>query len=169
MGSGKTTLGAALARRLGWPLVDSDAQLLATTGQTARQIQAALGTAALHAAEAEALVEALAEPGERVICAAASVIENPGARAALAGPGPVVIWLRASPTVLAARFAGLPHRPIYGPDPEAVARSQARVRDPLFAALRPVVIDVDERSPAEIVEAALDGVRERLRTGGPPG
>jgi shikimate kinase len=102
-------------------------------------------------------------PGERVICAAASVIENLAARAALREPGLLVIWLQASPALLAARFASLPHRPIYGPDPEIVARDQARVRDPLFAALEPIVIDVDGRSPAEIVEAALVAVRERLR------
>jgi shikimate kinase len=169
MGSGKTTLGEALAERLGWPLVDSDAQLVASTGQTAREIRDAHGTAALHAAEADALLEALGAPGEWVICAAASVVENPGARAALAGPGLIVIWLRGSPAVLAARFADLPHHPIYGPDPEAVARDQARVQDPLFAALDPIVIDVDGRSPARIVEAALDGVRERLREEPSPG
>jgi shikimate kinase len=169
MGSGKTTLGAALAERLGWPLIDSDAQLVASTGQTAREIHDAHGTAALHAAEADALLEALAAPGGRVICAAASVIENPGARAALSEPGLIVIWLRGSPKVLAARFADLPHRPIYGPDPEAVAREQARVRDPLFAALDPIVIDVDGRSPAKVVEAALDGVRGRLREEPSPG
>jgi hypothetical protein len=46
---------------------------------------------------------------------------------------------------------------------------QARVRDPLFAVLGPIVIDVEGRSPAEIVEAALDRVRERLREQRPPG
>jgi hypothetical protein len=50
-----------------------------------------------------------------------------------------------------------------------IARDQARVRDPLFAVLGPIVIDVAGRSPAEIVEAALDRVRERLREQRPPG
>lgn len=167
MGSGKTTVGSRLAKRLGWQFVDSDVQLRESSGQTAREIRAAKGTAALHVAEAGALLGALAVPEQRVIGAAASVIEDGSARAALAGRDVIAIWLRASPGVLASRFAGGVHRPIYGPDPEAVARDQARVRDPLFASINPIAIDVDGRSPSEIVEAALEGVRERLREVGP--
>jgi shikimate kinase len=163
MGSGKTTIGSELAERLGWPFVDSDVQLRESTGRTAREIRAAQGTAALHAAEARALLDALAAPGPRVIGAAASVIEDASAREALAGPAVIAVWLRAAPAVLAERFASAAHRPIYGPDPEAVARDQARVRNPLFASINPIAVDVDHRSPPEIVEAALAAVRERLR------
>jgi shikimate kinase len=162
MGSGKSTVGGLLAKCLGWPMRDSDIQLQATTGLTAREFGQEHGTPALHEAEAAALLGALAMPGPAVIGAAASVIENPAARAALHGPRIAVVWLRGSPGVLAARFGGQPHRPIYGPEPEAVAREQAKIRDPLFASVEPITIDVDRRSPAEIVEAALDAIRERL-------
>jgi shikimate kinase len=162
MGSGKSTVGTLLAKRLGWPMLDSDEQLRAATGLTAREFGEAHGTPALHDAEAAALLAALALPGPAVIGAAASVIENPAARAALRGPRVAVVWLRGSPAVLAARFGGQPHRPIYGPDAATVAREQAQVRDPLFASIEPIAIDVDRLSPAEIVEAALDAIRERL-------
>ncbi|HLY14110.1 MAG TPA: shikimate kinase [Candidatus Limnocylindrales bacterium] len=162
MGSGKSTIGRRLARRLGWPMRDSDDQLRSLTGLTARAYGQAHGTPALHQAEAEALLAALAEPGPLVIGAAASVIENSAARAALRGPGVAVVWLRGSPAVLAARFGGGAHRPIYGPDPLAVAREQAQVREPLFASVDPITIDVDRHRPARIEEAALDGLRERL-------
>ena len=162
MGSGKSTVGALLAQRLGWPMLDSDDQLRAATGLTAREFGEAHGTAALHDAEAGALLAALERPGPAVIGAAASVIENPAARAALRGPRIAVVWLRGSPPVLAARFGGQPHRPIYGPDAEVVAREQARVRDPLFASVEPITIDVDHGSPLEIAKAALDAIRERL-------
>jgi shikimate kinase len=162
MGSGKSTVGGLLANRLGWPLRDSDDQLRASTGRTAREFGQAHGSPALHAAETAALLAALATPGPAVIGAAASVIENPAARDALRGPRIAVVWLHGSPAVLAARFGAQPHRPIYGPDPEDVAREQARIRDPLFASIEPITIDVDRRSAAEIVEASLDGIRERL-------
>ena len=162
MGSGKSTVGALLAKRLGWPLRDSDDQLGAATGLTAREFGEAHGTPSLHDAEAGALLAALAMPGPAVIGAAASVIENHAARAALRGPRIAVVWLHGSPAVLAARFGGQPHRPIYGPDPESVAREQARIRDPLFASVEPITIDVGRRSPSEIAEAALDAIRERL-------
>jgi len=166
MGSGKTTMGKALAARLGWPLVDSDVQLQRSTGLTARGFREAHGTTALHRAEAAALLEALGGPVPAIIGAAASTIEDPAARSAIGGPGIIPVWLRASPAVLAARFGRKTHRPIYGADPEAVAREQAQVRDPLFAALDPIVIEVDNRTPTESVEAALDAIRERLRRSG---
>jgi dephospho-CoA kinase len=49
MGSGKTTVGMALARRLGLPHRDSDVDLLARTGRSARAIAAADGVEALLA------------------------------------------------------------------------------------------------------------------------
>ena len=169
MGSGKTTVGKALAARLGWPLLDSDVELERSTGLTARAFREAHGTTALHRAEAAVLLEALDGPGPAIIGAAASTIEDPAARVALAGPRVIAVWLRASPVVLARRFAGKAHRPVYGADPEAVAREQARVRDPLFAALDPIVINVDDHSPAESAEAALEAIRERLPGSSPQG
>ena len=38
MGVGKTTVGRHLSERLGWNLVDSDAQVEARTGRTVREI-----------------------------------------------------------------------------------------------------------------------------------
>ncbi len=125
MGAGKTSVGGAIAARLGWPVHDSDATLLAATGRTAREIRAELGTDGLHRAEARALLDALATDESDVICAAASVIEDPAARAGLARDDVAVIWLRASPAILARRFASDDeHRPIYGPDQLEVARAR---------------------------------------------
>jgi shikimate kinase len=162
MGSGKTTVGRAIATQLGWSIRDSDAELRSTTGMTARELRESRGTAALHKAEVQALLRSLAQTDPSVICAAASVVDDPAARKELAGPGVAVIWLRASPAVLAARFASAAHRPVYGPDPEEVARSQAHKRDPHFAALHPITIDVDGCSEAEVIEVALEAVQRRL-------
>ena len=158
MGAGKTSVGRALAARLRWPVHDSDAALLEGSGWTARDIQTRLGTESLHEAEADDLVAALAGPGPSVICPAASVVENAAARTALGGRGIVVIWLRGSPAVLARRFTSGGHRPIYGADPENVARAQAAIRDPLFASLATITLDVDERTVDELVEQALRGL-----------
>ncbi len=162
MGAGKTTLGTAVAAQLGWPLHDSDADLLVETGLTARQILDREGTAALHEAEAAMLFRALAQSGPNVICPAASVVDDAAARTALAGHAVVVIWLRASPAVLARRFTSGPHRPVYGPDPEEVARARAASRNPRFEALDPITIDVDDLAPDAVVAAALVALRVRL-------
>lgn len=166
MGAGKTSVGGAIAARLGWPVHDSDATLLAATGRTAREIRAELGTDGLHRAEARALLDALATDESDVICAAASVIEDPAARAGLARDDVAVIWLRASPATLARRFASDDeHRPIYGPDQLEVARAMAARRDPLYATLARVTLDVDEAGIAAVTNSALAAL---ARLGGVP-
>src|SRR5437868_9719650 len=82
MGSGKTTIGRALAAHLGWSVSDSDEYIQRATGQTARQLLAAAGVDALHRLEAQHLLDALATAGPAVVCAAASVVDDEACRRA---------------------------------------------------------------------------------------
>ena len=164
MGSGKTTIGARLAERLGWPFRDSDAELQAQTGRTVRVLRDEAGVEAMHALEAQQLLDALAISTVSVVAAAASVIEVAECRAALSRPGIVVVWLRGSADVLASRFAREAHRPAYGDDPATFLADQATRREPLFAGLHPVVVDVDRDDPATLVERI---VRAIASTAGP--
>jgi shikimate kinase len=154
MGSGKTTIGKLLAKRLGRPFRDSDTGIEERTGRTVRELQEELGDERMHEIEAEELLETLrAEPC--VIGAAASTIESDACRAALREPGVVVVWLRGSPVLLASRFDSSRHRPRFGSDVEAFLRDQASLRDPLFESVEPVTIDIDHRAPPEIVAEIL--------------
>jgi shikimate kinase len=158
MGSGKTTIGRRLAQRLGWTWRDSDADIEALTGSTVRQLRDREGVAAMHGREAAQLLEALAAPACSVISAAASVVDVPACRAALTAPGIAVLWLRATPELLAERFESGRHRPAYGDLPEAFLAEQAAVREPLVATLRPHVLDVDGRTPDELVAQAMEAL-----------
>lgn len=155
MGAGKTTVGRELGALLGWPVHDSDPEIRAATGRTARQLDEERGTAELHRLEARHLIEALAAPRPSVICAAASTIDDPDARTALAGEGLLLVWLRANPAVLARRTdragrstAG--HRRRLGLDPVAGLAEQAAARYPRFAALAPLIVDVERATPADV-------------------
>ena len=59
MGSGKTTVGQALADRLGRPFVDTDKEVERMLGMSARDIFDNLGEAAFREAEQDALSDAL--------------------------------------------------------------------------------------------------------------
>lgn len=111
MGSGKTSVARRLAEALGRPLRDSDADLTDRYGASAADQYVAAGTAALHAREASQLQEALASRPPPVVAAAASVIDDPGCRVALADA--YVVWLDAPPRVLAGRIGDDDHRPRY--------------------------------------------------------
>jgi shikimate kinase len=157
MGSGKTVVGRRLAARLGLPWRDSDREIEAATGLTVRELRDRDGVDAMHALEARHVLDALAAPQPSVISAAASTVEVPECRAAMTAPGVVVVWLRARPETLARRFKARDrHRPEYGVSPETFLAEQAASRDPLFASLVPVVVDVDRIRPAEVVARAIE-------------
>ena len=155
MGSGKTTVGRALAEALGRPFRDSDADLLAQTGVSARDLAARDGVDALHALELGHVLDALRAPTPAVISAAASVIDDPRGRAALAAPGVRVAWLRIDPATAAARMIGGDHRPIHEP-----LAAQAARRDPWFQAAASLVVDGAGDSAEAIVDRLADWVRE---------
>lgn len=159
MGSGKTTVGAILAKRLGRPLDDSDATIIAEQGRSSRELQEEIGTDAMHDLEVAHLLGALARPRPRIITPAAFCIEVAACRDALAGPGIRVAWLRAQPATLAARFHAQAHRPVYGADPATFLAAQAERRHPLFAVLAAVVVDVDDADPATIADAIIAALR----------
>jgi shikimate kinase len=151
MGTGKTSVGVLLAERLGRPLRDSDADLLAAHGHTAAELNVLHGADYLHELEARHLFDALAEPS--VICAAASVVERADCREALAGA--FVVWLDAPVEVLVARFHSAPHRPRFRSDIAAMLTEQAARRRPLFAAVADLVIDVTQNTPATAASLVL--------------
>ena len=158
MGAGKTTTGQLLASRLGWAWRDSDADIEAATGATVRELRDREGVDAMHRREAAQLVDSLASTEPNVVSAAASVVEDPDARAAMTRPGVAVIWLHASPDVLAGRFASESHRPAYGPVPAAFLADQAAHREPLLSGIGAHLIDVNDLTPDEVVARVIEAV-----------
>lgn len=153
MGSGKTSVGAILARRAGRELLDSDALLEERTGATAAEIAARHGIDELHRLEGEVLREALAHPEPAVITAPASVADDLQALELLAAHH--VIWTRASLDVLVERVRDPSHRPLVDGAPEAVLREQAERRSDRYAALADVIVDTGVLSPERAATTAL--------------
>ena len=159
MASGKSAVGAVLARRLGRSLLDSDVEIERSMGCTVRELAERIGPDAMHDAEATQLLDALAQPTSAVITPAASTIERADCRAALRAHGADLVWLRVPVAVLAARFTSGPHRPDFGrPVAELLDEQMAR-RGPLFVAAARLVIDADDRvGPEELADQVLAGL-----------
>jgi len=155
MGSGKTTIGAGLAEHLRLLFIDSDDVLRSSTGRNAAEIGADDGVDALHAIEAETLLSCLGRHGSSVIAAAASVIESPECRAALANH--TCLWFDADAATLAARQKRAAHRRPFGDPPAALAELKRR-RDPRYAQLAVRRIDTAAIDPDGALAAALEAL-----------
>jgi shikimate kinase len=161
MATGKTTVGRLLATELHRAFADCDDELTARTGLAASQIAQRDGIDALHRAEAEVLLAALAVDQPAVITAAASTIEDARCRDAL--DTAFVAWLRAEIAVLASRARAQPHRPL-DDDVAAQLSAQAERRDPLFASVATMTIDVDATSPEAVVRLIVARLGHHLES-----
>ncbi|HET7488244.1 MAG TPA: shikimate kinase [Acidimicrobiales bacterium] len=158
MGSGKSTVGRALARRLGYPYLDSDEQVIRRTGLTVPELFAERGESAFRAEEKRALAEAVTSDGPVVVSVAGGAVLDPDNRHRL-HQGGTVVWLRAGLPTLTARVGTGEGRPLLGEHPAAAMALLYARRRPLYAALADVVVDVDHRTPQQVVEKILQAVR----------
>ena len=159
-GSGKTTVGRALAARLGWAFADADdyhsAEALATMGRGGALTDA---DRAPWLARLGALVGAhLGGPGLVLACSAlrAAYREALGA----ADPRVAVVWLDAPAAVLAARLGA--RLAAHGDNPvgPSLLPSQLATLEPPAAALR-----LDATRPvADLADAAAALIASRRRS-----
>jgi shikimate kinase len=152
-GSGKSTIGRALARRLGRPFADVDQLVIERAGKPIAAIFADDGEPAFRALEARALAEA-AEGPSAVIALGGGTLLAPENRAAIARSG-TLVYLRAAVETLETRLA---HQRIVRP---LLARASVgellAARRPLYEAAD-LACDVDGKPVMQVVdeiEAAL--------------
>ncbi len=164
MGSGKSSVGRALATLTGWPFFDNDVLVQRATGRTARELLETDGVDALRAAEATAFRAGLQIDPPAIVAIAAGVVLEPADRSRMAEGG-FTVWLRAHADVLAARSAGASHRPWLEGDAQAWFRDRLAERSPLYAEVADLEIDTSVTSPDEaaslIVSALPDTVPAR--------
>jgi shikimate kinase len=138
MGSGKTTCGRLLARRLRWGFWDCDEALTESTGSTAAEVQRSRGQAVLHAIEHRLLRNALLTHTDTVFAAAGSVVLKPSLLAST-----LTVWLRIDVAQEEQNIAhsGQEHRPL-PEDPIAVLQKMSAARLPAYERLADITVDV---------------------------
>ena len=131
MGTGKTSVGKAIAERLGRMFIDTDAWIEQRAGKSVSAIFADDGEDRFRAYEAEAC-EALAEPRNLVIATGGWTLGPEKNRAALQRGGDI-ICLRAEPDTLLARLSGATDRPLLAnADRADKLRTLLNQRDPVY-------------------------------------
>jgi shikimate kinase len=164
MGTGKTSVGQALAHRLDFDFLDGDATLEAAVGASSDQIAMESGVAALHERELESFQEMLATEQPSVIAPAASVIDSSKGRELMRGQRSV--WLTASPQVLEERIADGGHRRVTTSEERASLLAGRELHYERIALGRVDTTDLDPEDAASRVEDLLDRFTRAPLSGG---
>ena len=160
MGSGKSTVGRALARRLGWGFVDMDARIEERTGRRIAEIFKERGEAAFRSEEL-AVAQELQSAVRRVIATGGGAFAEAQTREVLRA-GAYTVWLAADFEALARRVPSDGSRPLAA-DRE-IMRRLLEQREPFYrsADLTVDAMDTPEAIAGRIVTAAFpDASAER--------
>jgi shikimate kinase len=149
MGTGKSTVGRAVAQKLGFAFIDSDHEIERTRGKTIPEIFASEGEPAFRAMEREFLDRG--HPAtEVVVSCGGGLVVQPGMLELLQSKG-VVICLHASIETILTRTARQRNRPLLEvEDPEARIRSLYAEREPIYRKSGTMIL-TDARPLNEIV------------------
>jgi shikimate kinase len=132
MGAGKSTVGRRLARRIGLPFVDADAEIEAAAGMGIAEIFERYGEAHFREGERRVLAR-LVEGPPRVIATGGGAFMNPETRALILARC-TAIWLQAEVETVAERVGRRDHRPLLkGKDPLPLLQGLAEIRNPVYA------------------------------------
>jgi shikimate kinase len=151
MGSGKTTVGRILARKLEWEFVDLDRAIARDTGRAIPQIFEHSGEEFFRDLEHRALVAALDTNRERVVACGGGVVVRPENREVLGEVS--TVFLQEDTGVLYGRTRGA-WRPLRAASREEFERRYER-RLPLYEEVADLKIAVRGRPPQEVAEEIM--------------
>lgn len=166
MGSGKSTVGPLLAKRLGWRFRDFDATIEEEEGLSVAEIFRTRGEPWFRNAELRIAHDLLGR--DRVVLGSGGGWGASAERLSRLPEGTVTVWLRVSAEEAVRRAAAAPDvRPLLrAADPLETARGLLHERAAEYAAAD-VGVDTDARTPEDVVEEILERIehskpRERV-------
>lgn len=154
MGAGKTTVGRAVARRLGRPFIDSDHEIEARTGARIPLIFEHEGEVGFREREAQAIDE-ITQREDVVLATGGGAVLSAQNREWLRSRG-TVIYLRAHPHDLWMRTRRDKNRPLLtAGDARTTLEKLFEIRDPLYRACSHFVVETGRPSVNSLVNTVL--------------
>jgi 3-dehydroquinate synthase len=154
MGSGKTTIGRALAKRLNKRFIDADHEIEARTGASIPLIFEIEGEASFRQREADVIRDLTAQQGI-VLATGGGAVLNQTSRHLLKERG-VVVYLRASVSSILQRTSHDRNRPLLQTaDPKARIEALSQQRGPLYDEVAHITVETGRPNVQSVVQNIL--------------
>lgn len=154
MGSGKTTIGRALAKKLGKRFIDADHEIEARTGASIPLIFEIEGEASFRQREADVIRDLTAQEGI-VLATGGGAVLDAQSRSLLKSRG-IVIYLNASINHILQRTSHDKNRPLLQTaDPKARIEELARQRGPLYQEVAHITLETGRPNVQSVVQTIL--------------
>ena len=149
-GSGKSTVGVALAAHLQWPFVDTDALIELKESKKITDLFVENGEEYFRSVEFAALQEVLLEESAVISLGGGAPISE-SAQAVLQSSNSVIVFLDVSLTTAAPRVGFNRDRPLLLGNPRAQWQALSEQRRPIYEKLATQSIKVDDMTVDEII------------------
>jgi shikimate kinase len=156
MGAGKSTVAALLGDAWDLPVRDTDTDIEASEGRSISDIFVESGEQRFRALEAAAVAEALASH-EGVLALGGGAVLDPDTRELLAGHR--VVFLRVGLSEAVKRVGLGVGRPLLLGNVRSRVKALLDERTPIYESLATLVVDTDERTPAEVADTITEELR----------
>jgi len=158
MGSGKTSIGRLVAKKLGFQFVDTDAVVVERAGMQVAEIFAGPGEAWFRDQETSAL-ESMAIYNRSVISTGGGIVLRAENRALLQGLG-FVVWLTASEEIIFDRVSRNKRRPLlHTADPRKTVQDLLAQREQFYRCVSRFALDTTALSHEQAADAVIAEAR----------
>jgi len=154
-GAGKTTVGELVARAVGLPFRDTDADIIATTGKAISDIFVDDGEDAFRALERAAVTAALSS-FDGVLALGGGAVLAESTRTLLRGH--TVVYLSVELPDAVSRVGLGAGRPLLTVNPRATLKYLLDQRRPLYEEVAAVTVRTDGREPADIAAEVIAAI-----------
>jgi shikimate kinase len=152
-GSGKTTVGTAVAELIGVPFRDTDTDVEDVAGATIADVFVTHGEPHFRALEERAVARALAAH-DGVLALGGGAVTSAATRELLVAhgrAGGTVVWLDVDVASAAKRVGLSRDRPLLAVNPRAMLRHMLEERAPLYAEVSTCTVATAGREPGDVI------------------
>ena len=148
-GSGKSSIGRALAKLLGQDFVDTDALIEEQEGKSISEIFQQSGEEKFREIESAVVAHQLAH-AEGIIALGGGAVLSPATQAALKNSTADVIFLNVSASNAVPRVSANSSRPLMSEDPSEQWSALLKKRLPIYTDLADITVDTDNKKAQEV-------------------